>query len=99
MNENVQITRRRAAHSRFAFARKADARARIHAWWDFDIQRLSLVHPAFTLTDFARIFENNAAAIACRARPLDHEQALLGANSAASTACGAGALTRAGRSA
>ncbi len=82
--------------ARLAFAGETNARALLHAGRNRDRQRLLAPDPALTAADAARILDHPAGAAAGRARPLDGEEALLGAHLAVAVAGRAGDRPRTG---
>src|SRR5262245_15954713 len=74
--EDIEIARRPAAHTRFAFAGKPDARAILHARRNIDRERALPCHAARTGTVRARILDHLAAALAGRAGALEREESL-----------------------
>src|SRR5690606_24200520 len=80
LHEDVEIARRSPGRARLALAANAYARAGIDPWRHGDLELLDLVHPPFAPACLARVFDHFAPAMAGRARFLDDEEALLGAN-------------------
>src|SRR5690606_404777 len=80
VQEDVEVTRRRAARASLTLARQADARAIIHTRGHVDRQRHRLVDAPFAAAVLARIADRLPCAMTGRTRPFDHEEALLRAH-------------------
>src|SRR5690606_34758058 len=86
VEEDVEVARRRAARTRLALARQADARPFVDPGGDVDGQRLAPVDAALAMALVARIGDDLARSLAMRAGALDHEEALLRAHLAVAAA-------------
>src|SRR5690606_3124052 len=80
VDEDVEIARRRAHRTGFAFARETDAGAVVDTRRDFDAELLDAVDAALAAAFAARMLDHLAAAVAVRARLLDDKEPLLRAH-------------------
>lgn len=88
--ENIEITRRPATETGFAFAGEADAGAFLDASGDGDIECFFAPRAAGAGAGFARAFDGFAGALAGAAGAFDGEEALLCTYGAAAVTGGAG---------
>src|SRR5687767_9952203 len=86
MDDDVEIARGPAVHPGFAFTRKPDAVAFIHARGNLDRQSLVLLHAPGAAARLTRVRDHLAGAVAARTRLLDREEALLHAHLAVAIA-------------
>src|SRR5689334_5907190 len=93
MDEDVEVALRRVADACFAFAGNADACAFVNAGRDFHRQVAAAERSAFADADVARIGNDLAASTAARTATLDHEEALLRADSSGTAARAASLCT------
>ena len=80
MDEDVEITRRRAERPGLTLSGEPDPGAGIDAGGNGNVELLRGIDPALASARPTRLFDHFAAALAGRAGALDHEEALLGAD-------------------
>src|SRR5580700_473845 len=90
LQDHVEIARRSAVRSGFAFASDAQARAGVHAGRNAQLDGFFALHTALTVAIGAPLTNNLSRALACRARARDGKETLLIGQLAAAAASLAG---------